>query len=212
MDAAESAGDGNVWQTDEEASKSATIWVLVARIEAVGIGLGVNGLWRREEEGGKLASSWPLVTTCKRIFVDFRVLLPLPHVLTTRFQRTIAPASALNRNFYFPYFLLFFDNHLALLLFCIFFVQVVVFSAIYCFGVSCCICMAVATFSGSFRCLADFPLSQLPVLSISNSLFDQNKKVPSSESCQLLRIPYHRPSVCQRGNFKIWVFGNRWNK
>lgn len=39
---AESAGDdgdGYVWQTDEEAAESATIWVLVARIEAVGHGL-----------------------------------------------------------------------------------------------------------------------------------------------------------------------------
>lgn len=32
-------GDGYVWQTDEEAAESATIWVLVAGIEAVGYGL-----------------------------------------------------------------------------------------------------------------------------------------------------------------------------
>lgn len=36
-------GDGDVWPTDEEAAESATIWALVARIEAAGVGLGPCG-------------------------------------------------------------------------------------------------------------------------------------------------------------------------
>lgn len=58
-----------------------------------------------------------------------------------------------------------------------------VLSGIYCFGVSCCIRMAVATFYRHSRpALTPLPrLNQSRVLSIFNSLFDQGKKLSSRE-------------------------------
>lgn len=201
---AESAGDdgdgyGYVWQTDEEAAKSATIWILVAGIEASGMGerTGTNVAKGLEDRGTRRGC---VEATCNNMQKDFRRFSSASLAATCALTPCLSPTIRL----FTRYFLL--DNHLALLLSVLFRCR--------CWCCCCCCCPSCLVsfadccttqsaqwhllfwrqllhsygschflptpFSSSFT--IPFPtLIQSRVLSIFNSLFDQGKKLSSSE-------------------------------
>lgn len=167
-------------------------------------GLKLSGLgWDRVAKG-RVAASRPLVTTCKRIFVDFRVLPTCCHMCSHPVPPPPPTSCArIPYSFLFSAILFSFGQPFGASVVCSFPFPLPlplpvsylprilwpivalhrVLSGIYCFGVSCCIRMAVATFYRHSRpALTPLPrLNQSRVLSIFNSLFDQGKKLSSRE-------------------------------